>query len=106
MPENMFGPLETTWYHSARRGWTTFASFAAQAIGLSSLVVLSMIWVELPPQVHWLQISAPASFTPRAETHAAPQRSERTTAANPAANRDFRSYGDPTSDVDVRRRGL
>lgn len=89
MPEHMFGTLEATWDHSARRRWTTLASFTAQAIGLSSLVVLSMIWVELPPQVHWLQISAPASYTPSAETHAAPQRGERTTATNPRRTEIF-----------------
>lgn len=80
MPETMFGSLETTWDHSARRRWTTLASFTAQLVGLSSLIVLSMIWVDLPPQVHWLQIAAPASFTPGEQTHAAPQRSERTVA--------------------------
>jgi periplasmic protein TonB len=89
MPETMFGTLETTWDHSARRRWTTLASFTAQLIALSSLVVLSMIWVELPPQVHWLQISAPASFTPGAETHAAPQRGERTTTTNPRRTEIF-----------------
>jgi periplasmic protein TonB len=61
----MFGTLESNWDQSARRGWTTLASFTMQVLALSLLLAVSLIWVG-PPQVHWLQISAPASFTPQA----------------------------------------
>jgi TonB family protein len=60
----MFGTLESNWDTSARRGRATLASFAMQAFGLSLLVAISLLWVERPPLVHWVQISAPASFTP------------------------------------------
>ncbi len=59
----MFNTLESTWDQSARRGRATIASFSIQAFSLAVLVAISMFWVERPPQVHWLQISAPA-FTP------------------------------------------
>jgi len=60
----MFSTLESNWDGSARRGRATLASFAMQAFGLSLLVAISLLWVERPPLVHWVQISAPASFTP------------------------------------------
>lgn len=60
----MFSTLESTWDSSTRRGWTTLASFMMQALALSLLLALSLIWVG-PPQVRWLQISAPASFSPQ-----------------------------------------
>ena len=68
----MFSALESTWDQSARRGWTTLASFTMQAFGLSLIIAISLIWVERPPQVHWLQISAPTAFTPHADTQPAP----------------------------------
>ncbi len=58
----MFSTLESTWDKSARRGRATLASFTIQAFSLGLLIVVSMLWVERPPQVRWLQISAPASF--------------------------------------------
>lgn len=64
----MFSTLESTWDHSARRGWTTLASFTMQALGMSLLLAIPLIWVQRPPQVRWLQISAPTAFTPPAET--------------------------------------
>lgn len=60
----MFSSLESNWDHSARRGRATLASFTLQAFGLSLLIAISMLWVERPPQVHWLQIAAPTGFTP------------------------------------------
>jgi protein TonB len=60
----MFSTLESTWDHSARRGWTTIASFTMQALALGLLLAISWLWVGRLPQVRWLQISAPASFTP------------------------------------------
>jgi protein TonB len=60
----MFSTLESTWDQSARRGWTTLASFTMQALALSLLFAISLIWIERPPQVRWLQFTAPAAFTP------------------------------------------
>ncbi|MGD0416064.1 MAG: energy transducer TonB [Terriglobales bacterium] len=62
----MFSTLESTWDQSARRGWTTLASFTMQALALSLLFAVSLIWIERPPQVRWLQLTAPAAFTPPA----------------------------------------
>jgi len=62
----MFGTLESTWDQSTHRGWTTLASFAAQAFALSLLLAISLIWAGGPPQVRWIGISAPASFAPQA----------------------------------------
>jgi protein TonB len=60
----MFGTLESTWDQSTRRRWTALASFTAQAVALTLLLAISLIWVG-PPQVRWLQLSAPASFVPQ-----------------------------------------
>jgi len=74
----MFRTLESTWDQSARRGWTTLASFTMQAFALSMLFAISLLWIERPPQVRWLQLTAPAAFTPLAveqpagRHHAAP----------------------------------
>jgi periplasmic protein TonB len=63
----MFSTLESNWDQSAHRGWTTLASFSMQTIGLSLLLAISLIWVERPPQVHWLQpVTSPSGQTPRA----------------------------------------
>jgi len=59
----MFSTLESTWDQSARRGRATLASFSIQAFSLGLLIAVSMFWVKRPPQVRWLQISAPAAFT-------------------------------------------
>lgn len=59
----MFSTLDTTWDRSARRKWTTLASFTMQALALSLLLAISLIWTGGPPRVRWLQISAPATFT-------------------------------------------
>jgi protein TonB len=69
----MFSTLESTWDHSAHRRWTTLASFTMQALGLSLLIAISLIWVERPPLVHWLQFTAPATFAPHVETQPAPR---------------------------------
>ena len=79
---SMFNTLETTWDHSARRGWATVASFTMQAFALSLLAAISLIWVERPPQVRWLEITSPALFRPHTDTPAQPGHR----AANPGAN--------------------
>ena len=63
----MFSTLENNWDNSAHRGRAAFVSFTLQLFCLSLLVAISMLWVERPPQVHWLQISAPSSYAPHAE---------------------------------------
>jgi periplasmic protein TonB len=77
----MFSTLESNWDQSARRGWTTLASFTMQALALSLLLAVSLIWIGVPPQVRWLQISAPASFTPRPAPATEAAREQRTSAA-------------------------
>jgi periplasmic protein TonB len=57
----MFSTLESAWDQSARRGWTMLASLTLQTFALSLLLAVSLIWVG-PPEVRWLQLSAPASF--------------------------------------------
>jgi protein TonB len=68
----MFSTLESNWDHSARRGWTTLASFAMQALGLSLLLAIPLVWVQRPPQLHWLErLVSPTALTPPAATQAA-----------------------------------
>jgi protein TonB len=69
----MFTALESAWDQSARRGWTTVASFTMQAVGLSLLFVIPLIWVQGPPRVQWLQpLTSPAAFTPAAAPEVMP----------------------------------
>jgi protein TonB len=83
MPENMFSTLETSWDRSARRGWTTLASFTMQALGLTLLLAIPLIWVQRPPRVQWLQpLTSPAAVTPPAATEAEPARSTATAVSN------------------------
>ena len=77
----MFRTLESNWDQSDRRGWTTLASFTMQALTLSLLLTVSMIWVGGPPQVRWLQLSAPASFASPAPEPALAARQHSTSAA-------------------------
>ena len=68
----MFSTLESNWDCSARRGWTTLASFAMQALGLSLLLAIPLLWVQRPPQLHWLErLASPAAPTTPAATRAA-----------------------------------
>jgi len=60
----MFSTLESNWDQSAHRGRATLASFSIQTFSLALLIAVSMLWVERPPQVRWLQLTAPAEFTP------------------------------------------
>jgi len=83
----MFSTLESTWDDSARRrGWTTLASFTLQAFALSLLIAISLIWVGGPPQVRWLQLTAPATFTPVAAERPAPGRQTSVAASHPRAD--------------------
>ena len=67
MSQTMFGTLETTWDRSARRKWTTLASFITQAAGLSAFIAISLMWVEGPPLLRPVQITAPREL-PETET--------------------------------------
>src|ERR1700682_1201848 len=79
----MFSTLESNWDHSARRGWTTLASFTMQALGLSLLLAIPLIWVQRPPQLHWLErVASPAALTPPAATQAAHTHSKATAVSN------------------------
>ncbi len=51
----MFSTLESTWDQSARRGWTTFASFTLQACGLSLLLLIPLIAIQGPPKLRWFE---------------------------------------------------
>jgi len=80
----MFSALESTWDQSARRGWTTLASFTMQAFGLSLLLAIPLFWVERPPRLEWLQpLASPAAFTPAPETQARGRHTETAAATNP-----------------------
>lgn len=71
MSSNMFSTLESNWSHSAARRWITLASFAMQAVGVTLLLAISLIWVERPPQVRWLvpiAVSAAAAPVKAPET--------------------------------------
>jgi periplasmic protein TonB len=79
----MFSTLESNWDHSARRGWTTLASFAMQALGLSLLLAIPLIWVQRPPQLHWLErLASPAALTPPAAAQAVHSHSAATAVSN------------------------
>jgi protein TonB len=82
----MFRTLESNWDQSARRGRATLVSFTIQAFSLSLLIAISMLWVERPPQVHWLQISAPTAFTQPAATEPAHANHNPGAASNPRSD--------------------
>ena len=70
----MFNTLESTWDRSARRGWTTLASFGFQAMALSLLLLMPLIWIQGPPKLQWFE--SPQILTPPAP---APPSGERRT---------------------------
>ena len=53
----MFSTLESAWDHSARRGWTTLASFTMQVLGLSLLLLIPLLVIQGPPKLHWFDES-------------------------------------------------
>ncbi|MGA9471266.1 MAG: energy transducer TonB [Terriglobales bacterium] len=63
----MFQTLETTWDRSSRRRWSTLASFTMQALALSLLLAVPLIWMQGPPRPRWLEssiVSPPSSPAP------------------------------------------
>ena len=55
MSGNMFSTLESTWDRSARRGWTTLASFTMQAFGMSLLLLIPLLTIQGPPKLQWFE---------------------------------------------------
>lgn len=49
----MFHTLETTWDQSARRRWTTVASFTMQVLALSVLLAIPLLTIQVPPRLPW-----------------------------------------------------
>jgi protein TonB len=62
----MFSALENAWDQSARRRWTTLASFTLQAFGLSLLLAIPLLTIQGPPRLQWLDspILTPPSAPP------------------------------------------
>ena len=58
----MFSTLESTWDRSARRGWSTLASFGFQAMAVSLLLLIPLIWIQGPPKLQWFE--PPQILTP------------------------------------------
>lgn len=51
----MFQALETSWDQSARRGWTTLASFSMQAFAVSMLLAIPILTIQGPPRLAWIE---------------------------------------------------
>ena len=49
----MFNTLESTWDQSARRRWTTAASFTMQGLALSLLLLVPAATIQGPPRIAW-----------------------------------------------------
>src|SRR5277367_5753387 len=73
----MFQTLETTWDRSGRRRWSTLASFTMQALALSLLLAVPLLWVQGPPRLRW--IDASILTPPSAPTPPAPPNTHRAT---------------------------
>jgi protein TonB len=56
--------LESPWSDRSRRGWTTAVSFAMQAVGLSILLVLPLLYTDALPKLQLLQTIAPPAPPP------------------------------------------
>ncbi len=72
----MFSSLDSTWDHSARRGWSTLASFGFQAMAVSLLLLIPYFWIQGPPRVTWLKevVTPTTSPEPVEPAEPAPQR--------------------------------
>jgi protein TonB len=100
----MFSTLESNWDQSARRGRATLVSFTIQAFTLSLLFAISILWVERPPQVHWLEpFAVPAAGAPARTPHTGHPRSA-AAASEPrviTAPRSFPVHAEVISDSDA-----
>ena len=64
----MFNTLESNWNHSARRGWTTLASFGFQAMALSLLLLIPLLTIQGPTRLELFSrppISVPSPPAPQ-----------------------------------------
>ena len=71
----MFSTLESTWDRSARRGWTTLASFGFQVMAMSLLLLVPLVWVQGPPKLSWFE--TPHFLAPPTAAQAPPAAGER-----------------------------
>ncbi len=62
-PQDLFATV-AGWNHSSRRGWTTLASFSMQALAVSLLLAMPLIWVQRPPLLWVKPLTSPAAFAP------------------------------------------
>jgi periplasmic protein TonB len=61
----MFSTLESPGDRSARRGWTTLASFGFQAMALSLLLLVPLLTIQGPPKLQWFEtLPVPAAPAP------------------------------------------
>jgi protein TonB len=56
--------LDSHWTNRSRRGWTTLASFALQAIGVGVVVSLPLLYTEGLPRLHLVSVAAPIGPPP------------------------------------------
>jgi protein TonB len=66
--------LDSHWTNRSRRGWTTLASFALQALGVGIVVFLPLLYTEGLPRLHLVSVGAPIGPPPgqRAPTNQRP----------------------------------
>jgi len=99
----MFNTLDRSWDQSCRKGRATVASFALQSVSVGLLLAASILWVERPPQVHWLQIPPqaivmPGDKQPASEHHTTASSSHRASIIAPrAAPRETPTINDVAS---------
>jgi periplasmic protein TonB len=55
---------DATWAQTSRRGWTTLASFALQALAVGVLLLLPLIYTEGLPQLKWISTTLPVPAPP------------------------------------------
>ena len=104
----MFSALENTLDQSARRRWTTLASFTMQALGLSLLLAIPLLTVQGPPRLRWITSpffwpppapAPPSSATHRSSIHSSNMRGDQIVAPPSIPDRiaDMRETGAPAA---------
>lgn len=71
----MFNTLESNWNQSARRGWTTLASFGFQAMALSLLLLIPLLTIQGPSRL--ALFSRPPISVPPPPTAQPPESAQR-----------------------------